>query len=183
MKRPSKSFEIALSAIACAFATAALVLGTYVDVLLAAGYLLAVFALMVPLSKEFWWGNALAYLGACLLAFVFNIGGIFKLVPFIMFLGLHPLVNFLQKKFVRKKILHGLVFLGKALWFDGMLLFVWFVLAVPVFGIDGLSFYPVLERYLYYFVFIGGTLAFAAYDYLIFLCQRSVNLIVKRIGW
>ncbi len=71
MKRPSKSFEIALSAIACAVAALALTLGAYVDVMYAAGLLLAVFALMVPLSKEFIWGDALAFLGGAILAFLF----------------------------------------------------------------------------------------------------------------
>ena len=181
MKRPSKSFEIALSAIACAFAAMALTMGTYVDVLLAAGYLLAVFALMVPLSKEFVWGAALAFLGASLLAFLFNIGGILKLVPFMIFFGLHPTVNFLQKKYVRKPPLHLLFFVIKALWFDGVLLFLWFMLG-PLFGLEELTFYPFLQRNLYYIVFFGGTVLFALYDYMMFLCQRSVNAVVRRIG-
>ncbi len=181
MKKPLKSFEIALSAIACAFATIALTLGTYVDVLLAAGYLLGVFALMVPLSKEFVWGNALAFIGASLLAFLFNIGGILKLVPFMIFFGLHPLVNFFQKKYIRKFPFHLLAFAVKALWFDGVILFLWFMLG-PLFGIDGLSFYPFLQKNLYYIVFFGGTVVFAAYDYMIFLCQRSVNAVVRKIG-
>lgn len=180
MKRPSKSFEIALSAIACAFAAVMLTLGSYFDVFLAAGFLLAVFALMVPLAKQFYWGNALAFIGASLLSFLFNMGGVLKLVPFYLFFGLHPLVNFLQKKFVRKKLFHGLIFLGKAAWFDGMLFFTWFVLGA-VFGVTELSFYSVLSQYLFYFVFFGGTVAFAVYDYMIFLCQRSVDALVRRL--
>lgn len=180
MKRPSKSFEIALSAIACAFSALALTLGTYVDVLLAAGYLLAIFALMVPLAKDFYWGNALAFIGASLLAFLFNIGGILRLVPFMIFFGIHPLINYFQKKYVHKLPVHIAVFFVKALWFDGVLLFLWFVLG-PVFGLNELTFYPYLEKYLYYIVFFAGTLLFAGYDYMIFLCQRSVGAIVRRI--
>ena len=180
MKRFSKSYEIALSAIACAFAAMALTLGTYVDVMLAAGYLLAVFALMVPLSKEFIWGGALAFIGASLLAFLFNIGGILKLAPFMIFFGLHPLVNFLQKKYIHKLPVHIAVFAVKALWFDGVLLFLWFLVG-PLFGLNELSFYPELAKYIYYVVFFGGTLLVAAYDYMMFLCQRSVNAIVRRI--
>ena len=182
MKKPSKSYEIALSAIACAFAAICLTVGTYVDVLLAMGYILAVFALMLPLSKQFVWGGALSFVAASLLAFLFNIGAFFKLVPFIMFLGIHPLLNFLQKKYVKRKLLHGLAFLLKAAWFDGMLCFFWFVLAVPVFGVNELYFYPTIVKYVWYLIFIGGTLLFAAYDYMIFLCQRSVNAIVRRFG-
>lgn len=180
MKRPSKSYEIALSAIACAFAAIALTIGSYVGTLLPSGYILAVFALMLPLAKGFIWGNALAFAGASLLAFLFNIGGVLKLIPFFMFLGLHPLLNFLQKKYVRSKILHGIVFAVKALWFDGMLLFTWFVLT-PVFGFTELTFYDVLEKYLWYFVFFGGTALFAAYDFAIFLCQRTMDAVVRRL--
>ncbi|MDE6676630.1 MAG: hypothetical protein K2K12_02830 [Clostridia bacterium] len=49
------------------------------------------------------------------------------------------------------------------------------------FGLNELSFYPELAKYIYYVVFFGGTLLFAAYDYMMFLCQRSVNAIVRRI--
>lgn len=181
MKKPTKSFEIALSAIACAVAAVSLTVGSYVDVLLATGYILAVFALMVPLSKEFVWGDALAFLGAVLLAFMFCAFSIIKLLPFIAFFGLHPIMNFFHKKYVKKKWLHPLVFLGKALWFDGAMLLCWFVL-LPVMGGSEHSWYPYVEQYLYYIVFFGGTLFFAAYDYMIFLCQQSVNKIVRRIG-
>ena len=81
MKKNKRSFEIALSAIACAVASVSLTVGSYVDVLLASGYLVAVFALMVPLSQEFIWGDALAFLGAGLLAFLFCGFSVIKLLP------------------------------------------------------------------------------------------------------
>ena len=168
MKRPSKSYEIALSAIACAFSALALTLGSYVDVLLAAGYLLAVFALMVPLSKDFYWGSALAFVGASLLAFLFNIAGILRIAPFMIFFGLHPIINYFQKRFIKKMPLHIVAFVVKAMWFDGVLLFLFYLVA-PIFGIDHMSWYPFVCEYLYLLVFLGGTVVFAAYDYMIFL--------------
>jgi len=181
MKRPSKSFEIALSAIACAVAALSLTLASYVDVLYAAGCLLAVFALTVPLTKQFIWGDVLAFAGAVLLAFLFCGFSVYKLIPFITFLGLHPLVNFLQKKYVKRKWLHFIVFLLKALWFELALWLSWRFVFVPFFGIDSTTWYPWVMQYFYYVLFFGGTLVFAAYDYLIFLCQKSADLIVKRI--
>ncbi len=181
MKRPSKSFEIALSAIACAVAALSLTLASYVDVMYAAGCLLAVFALMVPLTKQFIWGDVLAFTGAVLLAFLFCGFSIYKLIPFVAFLGLHPLVNFLQKKYVKKKWLHVIVFLVKALWFELALWLSWQFVLVRFFGLDSTTWYPWVMQYFYYVLFLGGTLVFAAYDYLIFLCQKSVDLIVKRI--
>lgn len=159
----------------------ALTAGGYVDFLLAAGYLIAVFALMIPLSKNEYWGALLAHFGAVLLAFLFCGFAILKLLPFACFFGLHPLLNRLQKNNITKKPYHLICFLGKAAWFDLDLLVAWFTLA-PILGFDSSTWYPWVAQYLYYVVFIGGTLVFAAYDYLIFLCQRSVDLAVKRIG-
>ena len=68
-KRNSKSFEIALSAISCALAVIFLLMGTLNHFLfLASGYILAQISLMIPLSKQFYAGDALAYIGTCILA-------------------------------------------------------------------------------------------------------------------
>lgn len=180
MKRPKKSFEIALSAVSCAIAAAALTVGAYVDVLLPSGYLLAVFALMLPLSREFYWGDALALIGAVLLAFFCAGFQILLLLPFALFFGWHPLLNALQLRFTKRKPLYALWFLLKAALFDGTLLFIWFVLG-DVLGFTQSTWYEFFETYLYYLVFFGGTLAFAVYDGLIFLCQRTVTRVVARI--
>ena len=181
MKRPSKSFEIALSAIACAVATAALTVGSLVDFLLAAGYLLALFALMVPLSKNFIWGYVLAFAGAVLLSFLFCGFAVFTLLPFAVFFGLHPLLNYLERRYFKRKWQYGVGLLAKALWFDGALLLMWFTLG-GLFGITEASWYGFVEQYLYAVVFAGGTLFFVLYDIMIFFCQRSVDLAVRRIG-
>ena len=181
MRRPSRSFEIALSAIACAVAAVALTVGAWVDVLLPSGYLIAIFALMVPLSRDHFVGAALACVGAFLLAFCFS-GGIFQLLPFIAFFGLHPIVNRLQMKYVRKTPLHLVCFLGKAVWFDLAVWLAWEVVLVPIFGVDSATWYPFVMRYFFIVLFVGGTLFFAVYDFMIRLCQRSVNAIVRRIG-
>ena len=95
MKRQSRSFEIALSAIGCAVAVCALTLGAYVDFLLAAGFLIAVFALMVPLAKDFVWGYVLALIATVILSFLFTgfVVGVMRLLPFVVFFGWHPLLN------------------------------------------------------------------------------------------
>ena len=181
MKRPSRSFEIALSAISCAVVALALTLGSYVDVLLFAGFMVAVFALMVPLCKEFWWGAVLAYLGGLLLAFLFCGFSFLYLLPFAVFFGLHPIVNALQKKFVHQKWQHVLCCLAKAIWFDLVMWLCWGLVFVPLFGADQMTWYPYIEEYFYYVLFFGGTLLFVPFDYLIFLCQRSVDAMVRRI--
>ena len=156
MKKIS-AYEIALSAVSCAIAAIALTVGTLYTPLLFTGYLFAGFALMIPLAKNCWWGDVLAFIGASLIALMFNGFNFFDTLPFIMFFGLHPLVN--------------------AVWFDASMYFVWRVvtgMAAP-FGWEWVS------RYIIPILLIGGTAFFFLYDYMIFKCQVSVNQIIGRI--
>lgn len=181
MKRPTKSYEIALSALAAAVAAVALTVGSYVDVLFAAGYLVAIFALMIPLSAGFVRGGFLAFLASWLLAFLFCGFAIFRLLPFIAFFGLHPLANYLQKKFVKKRWLHIPIFFGKAAWFDLSMWLLWAAVLVPFFGVESATWYPFVTRYFVWVLVLGGTVFFAGYDFLIFLCQRSADAAMARI--
>ncbi len=177
----SRSFEIALSAISCAVAVVLLLVGFWSNILLASGYLFAMVALMVPLSKQFYRGGALAYLGTVILAIVMGAAARFwDLVPFIMFFGLHPLVNSLQLKFNINKWISLAV---KTVWFD----FTLWVAYILVFGgvLGGAdadnAFFEFVNRYIYWFIFVGGTLIFFPYDYLVFKMQITVNKLVYRI--
>jgi hypothetical protein len=177
----SKSFEIALSAISCAVAVICLLLGFFSDVLLASGYLFGVIALMLPLSKQFYKGDVLAYIGTVILALILGaVVRFWDIVPFIMFFGLHPLINSLQIKF---KINRWLAYAIKAIWFDFTL---WVAYILVFNGIVGgaqaeLEIFQFINRYILYFIFIGGSIFFLAYDYLIFKCQVVVNMLVYRI--
>ena len=177
----SRSFEIALSAISCAVSVVMLLVGFWSDILLASGYLFSTVALMVPLSKQFYRGGALAYLGTVILAIVMGAAAKFwDLVPFIMFFGLHPLLNALQLKFNVNKWLALAV---KTVLFDFTL---WVAYILIFGGVLGGSqsdnaFYEFINRYIYWFIFVGGTLIFFPYDYLIFKMQGTVNKLVYRI--
>ncbi len=173
MKRRSKSFEIALSAISCAVATVFLTVGAFSPFLLATGYLVGCFALMLPLSKDFIWGNVLAFVGASLLSLLFGgMGYVWKLLPFYVFFGLHPLANYLQTRFHWNKWICLPI---KAAWFDGAMYLCWrFTFAMNV------NIAWVNENILLV-ILLGGTLFFIAYDYMIFLCQKSVNQAIARI--
>lgn len=181
MKRPSRSYEIALSAIACAFAAGALTLGSYVDVLLGAGYVVAVFALMLPLARGLWWGDALCYIATLLLTGIFCGFSFLTLVPFAVFFGLHPIVNYLQRRYVRKKPLFLMCELGKAVWFDLAMWLSFRLVFVPLLGLENAFWYPFVEEYFYLVLFVGGTLFFAFYDALVFYAQRCVNAVMRRL--
>ena len=171
MKKIS-AYEIALSAISCAIAAIALTVGTLYTPLLFTGYLLACFALMIPLSKNCYWGDVLAFIGAGILALMFNGFNIFDTLPFLVFFGLHPLVNALQLKF---KINRWIALAVKAVWFDAAMYVVWrFTLDMNL----GIEF---LDKYIIPVILIGGTAFFVFYDYVLFKYQISANRIINQI--
>lgn len=176
MKGKIPSFEIALSAMATAVATAFLSLGVLNNLLLATGYIIACFAMMVPLSRRFIWGGVLSYLATILLTFLF--GGLsfpWRLVPFALVFGLHPLVNFLEVKHGWNKYLLLVV---KAVWFD-ISVIVSYKLWMEFGGFSAT--FDWIDEYLYPLVFVAGTLFFVVYDNMIIRCQMTVDRIVKRI--
>ena len=179
-RKPTKSFALALSGISCALATGALALGILSGWLIGTGYMLGVIALMLPLSKQYFLGDFLAYLGTCILAIAMGVAAKFwALTPFIMFFGLHPLLNALQ---VRFKINRWLALVIKAAWFDGTLIAAYFL----IYALGGAALPQNIEEIitgwrLYVIVFTVGTAIFAVYDFLVFKCQILINRLVYRI--
>ncbi|HIU80538.1 MAG TPA: hypothetical protein IAC67_06440 [Candidatus Coproplasma excrementipullorum] len=178
-KRNSKSFEIALSAISCALAVIFLLVGTLSHVLLATGYIMAQISLMIPLSKGFYGGDALAYIGTCILTILLGaIGQVWVLVPFIMFFGQHPLLNALQLRFNINK---WLAYIIKAVWFDFSLWVMYILVFGSSIGNPDVEIYRVINDYILLFIFIGGTIVFLLYDYVMFKVQMVVNAFIYRI--
>ena len=171
MKKIS-AYEIALSALSCALATICLTIGVYSAVLLFTGYLLACIALMLPLAKKSYIGFGLAYAATCILSLIFNVARFFDLLPFILFFGLHPLINELQ---LRVKINRWVACAVKALWFDGAMYIIWRF----VFGM--VTTIPLIDQYIIPIILIGGTAFFVAYDYCMYKWRFAVNNLVARI--
>ena len=171
--RKITAYEIALSALACALATIFLTVGIYLDVLLLTGYLLACIALMLPLAKGSYIGYALSYAATCILTFIFTASKFWDLLPFIMFFGLHPLINELQLKVkINKWVACGL----KALWFDGTLYVIWrfvYAMTTPI---------PYLDRFVIPVILVVGTVFFVFYDYAAYKWRAAVNVLVHRIS-
>lgn len=172
--RKITSYEIALSALACAIATIFLTIGVYSEILLFTGYLLACVALMLPLAKQSYRGFALAYVASCLLSFIFNAGRFWDLLPFVMFFGLHPLVNELQLKI---KINRWIACAVKALWFDVTMYIIWRF----VFGMT--TNVPFLNSSnVFWIILVVGSAFFVLYDYLMYKWRAVVNGVVRRVG-
>ncbi len=172
MKKIS-AYEIALSSVACALGVMALTVGVWSEILLFTGYLLATFAMMLPLAKKSFLGYFLAYFATCILATIFNAARFWEIFPFTLFFGLHPVVNEVQLK---GKINRWIACLIKAVWFDFTVYLIWrlvFQMTVP--PIAG------LEQWILPIILIASTLFFFGYDYCIFKWRLIINRLVDRI--
>lgn len=170
--RKITSYEIALSALSCAMSTILLVVGVYSEILLFTAYLFGCIALMLPLAKKSYIGYVLSYMATCILSLLFGAAKFLDLLPFIMFFGLHPLVNELQLK---TKINRWVACFLKAIWFDGTMYVIWrfvFVITTDI---------PLLDMYILPIILIVGTAFFIAYDYLMYRWRGTVNTLVARI--
>ena len=172
MKKRFSAYEIALSALSCAFATILLTIGVYSEILLFTGYLFAGIALMLPLAKKSYRGYALSYIATCLLSFLFNPARLLDLLPFVMFFGLHPLINELQLKTkINRWVACGI----KALWFDFAMYFTGKVVFAATTNI------PFLEAYILPILLVFGTAFFVFYDYIMYRWRTIINIVVHRI--
>ncbi len=171
--RKITSYEIVLSALSCALATIVLVAGAYSEVLMATGYLLGGVAMMLPLAKKSFRGAALAYLATCALAFIFGAAKFLDLLPFVMFFGLHPIVNELQLKIkINRWVACGV----KAAWFDCTVYILWKFVFVIATG------YSFLDEYILPVILTAGTVFFIFYDYAMYRWRAWVNRIVERVA-
>ena len=167
------AYEVALAGVSTALATLFLVVGTIAPVLLFTAYLVACVVLMLPLSKGFYGGYLFAYIATSVLTLLFlGAGFLFELLPFLLFFGLHPLVNELQLKYRWNK--WGAFFV-KALWFDGALYCAW------RFAFDMTTAIALPHEAVIALLLVLGTALFYLYDYTTFLCRARVNALVARL--
>ena len=173
MKRIT-AHEVALAGISTAIATISLAVGNITAVLLFTGYLVASIALSLPLAKGSYTGYVLAYVATVLLTLlIIGTGGYFiDLLPFILFFGLHPLLNELQVKY---RIHRWLALIVKTVWFDGAMLLFWWLI-VHTTGVTW------LDAYALPIILIGGSMLFFFYDRTFFRLRFVVYALVKRIS-
>lgn len=173
MKRIT-AHEVALAGISTAIATISLAVGNITAVLLFTGYLVASVALSLPLAKGSYIGYALAYAATVLLTLlIIGTGGYFiDLLPFILFFGVHPLLNELQVKY---RINRWLALIVKTVWFDGAMLLFWWLI-VQTTGVTW------LDAYALPIILIGGSSLFFFYDRTFFRLRIVVYALVKRIS-
>ena len=114
---------IALSAISAAIALLLLIAGAFFEILDISCLFFASLAIMLPLTKNSRAGAFLAYLASGILGFILTGMRLQIIIPYVLFFGLHPIINdFLQKKNVNRIL--GAVL--KTMWFVGVLFIVYY---------------------------------------------------------
>ena len=149
--------------------------GINVPFLFASGYLFGSLFLMLPLAKQSRWGSFLAYVATSLLCLVFNgIALFYRLFPFLVFFGLHPLVNSLQKKW---RIRSWVALAIKEVWFIGSMCAAWAIFRATV----EISLpFAWMEHWQYLLIAVGGGAFFFFYDWLIWRAQALIDSVVAR---
>jgi len=107
--------EVAYASIAAALSAAFLAVGFYLQLAEFLWYFLATMMLMIPLSKGYIRGALFAYAVSSLLALMLCAFQFYFILPYVVFMGLHPIINAIMDKH------HFSVWLGhivKAIWFD-----------------------------------------------------------------
>ena len=94
--------EIALSGITAALTVIAVVLSHYVSVLTLTFLALSSVILTLPMMGGSLRGSVLAYLVAAGLSFLFV--GYISLMPFVLMFGLYPIVDYLLRKYLKKRV-------------------------------------------------------------------------------
>ena len=94
--------EIALSGITAALTVIAVVLSHYVSVLTLTFLALSSVILTLPMMAGSLRGSVLAYLVAAGLSFLFV--GYISLMPFVLMFGLYPIVDYLLRNYLKKRV-------------------------------------------------------------------------------
>ena len=164
---------IAVSAISSALGVVFLIIGAYFQTLDLSCLFTASLTVTFPLSKNSVKGAFLSYLSTAILALIFTISRFYVPLLFLVFFGLHPILNYLQFKD------------GKNLWFLYIIKCVLFLAScyLMVFAFSMFTFESeIVIKILPYLVGILGVLFFVVYDYIMVKFQRMTNQVIKRLG-
>jgi len=169
---------IALSSVTTALAVTLLTLGNWFPTLSLSGAFMASLVMMIPLAKNSTKGALFSFFATVILTGVFS--GFFTrwdaLLPFAIFSGLHPTVNYYfgEKHFFKRPLGKVLFILIKDVWFVGALVLTQLLVEVYTGEVE------FIRRYLYPILIVAGALIFPLYDLLMTRFQRMTIIIIKR---
>ncbi len=163
---------VALSGLAGAFALVFIIIGGYFPTFNISCLFMASLMVMIPLAKDTVKGALLCYIAVFLLSFIFTLGHFEISIAYGLFFGLHPIINYLQVKKVKKT---WIVIILKTIWFIIVAFLMFYVL--KMFMVEN----ELINKYLPLFIIVFGGLFFVVYDFALLRLQKNLNVIIKRL--
>ncbi len=163
---------IALSGLASAFALIFIIIGGYFPTFDISCLFMASLMVMIPLAKDTIKGAILCYISVFLLSFIFTFGHFEICIAYGLFFGLHPIVNYLQVKKIKKTWLISII---KTIWFLVIAFLMFYIL--KMFIVEN----EFINKYLPLVILIGGSVFFIVYDFVMLRFQKNLNVIIKRL--
>ena len=164
---------IAISSISTALGVVFLIIGAYFQTLDLSCLFMASLTVMLPLSKNSVKGAFLTYGATAILAFVFAINRFHLSLLYLLFFGVHPIINHFHMKAIKKRwylfIVKGVLFLIAC-----YLMFY----AFSMFLVENEFIVSVLPV----FIAVLGVLFYIVYDFIMLRFQKMTASIIKRLG-
>ena len=164
---------IALSAISTALGVVFLIIGAYIQTLDLSCLFMASLAVMLPLSKNSVKGAFLTYGATAILAFLFAVSRFHLALLYLLFFGLHPIINHFHLKDIKKQ---WYLFIVKGVLFVGACYLMFF--AFSMFIVEN----EIISSILPWFIAVIATLFYIVYDFIMIRFQKMTGSIVKRLG-
>ena len=164
---------IAVSAVATALGVVFLTLGAYISTLDLSALFMAALVIMLPLSKGSLKGAFLTYGATAILAFIIGMSRFYVPLLYVLFFGIHPIINYLQEKGGKKL---WLLYPVKAVWFVGACFLMYYAFTMFVVEIE------IAKQIMPVIITVIGLLFFIVYDLVMKRFQTLTERIVKRLG-
>lgn len=168
-----KSKVIAISGIATAFSVLLLSIGAYFPTFDLSALFMASLVVMLPLSKKSYLGAVITTIASSILTLIIAGFRYQIVIPFALFFGMHPIVNYFQAS--TNKFNKWIFLIVKDVWFVLVLVLMQKLSEVLIIDIES------IKRFVYPILIVGGAIGFIVYDFLMQRFQNYIDLIIKRL--
>ncbi|MBE5743673.1 MAG: hypothetical protein E7358_03035 [Clostridiales bacterium] len=164
---------IALSAVSTALGVIFLVIGAYFQTFDLSALFMSSIAMMLPLSKNSIKGAVFTYFATSLLSFCFALSRFYVPLLYVLFFGIHPIINYIQLN-SKKKL--WFLYVVKCIWFIGVVFLMYYALTMFVVEIESIKkFIPII-------LVVAGAVFYVAYDFIMIRFQKMSFNLIKRLG-
>ncbi len=164
---------IALSAVSTALGVVFLVIGAYFQTFDLSALFMSAIAMMLPLSKNSIKGAIFTYFATALLSFCFALSRFYLPLLYVVFFGIHPIINYIQLN--SKKNLWFL-YIVKGIWFIGVTFLMYYAFTMFIVEVE------FIQRFIPIILVIAGAITYIAYDFIMIRFQKMSFNLIKRLG-